>query len=241
MSSIVYNDGSMETPTEHVNDTLSSEELKQIYHTRFAEKLGYREKVWEVLLRDYFQKWFGKDDTVLDLGAGYGEFIQAVVCGKKYAMDLNPDTKGKVGKDVTVFEQDCSKPWPLPDNSLDAVFTSNFFEHLPDKLALTRTISEVTRCLKPGGRIVAMGPNIKYLPGKYWDFIDHYLPLTELSLSEALTQGGLSTETCIDKFMPFTMVNAPEYPPVFISLYLKLPLAWRIFGKQFVVVASKPI
>ena len=222
------------------NETLSPTELKGMYKVRFGEKLEYREKVWEVLISGFFQKWFGKEDAVLDLGAGYGEFIKAVACGKKYAMDLNPDTKEKVGKDVTVFQQDCSERWPLPDNSLDAIFTSNFFEHLPDKQLLSRTVREVYRCLKPGGRIVCMGPNIKYLPGQYWDFIDHYLPLTELSLSEALNQEGLSTEVCIDKFMPFTMVNAPKYPSVFISLYLKMPLAWRIFGKQFLIVARKP-
>ena len=31
-----------------------------------------------------------------------------------------------------------------------------------------------------------MGPNIKYLPGEYWDFWDHYVPLSEASLKEAL-------------------------------------------------------
>lgn len=230
----------MKDPTKSLQETLSSTELKSMYEARFKEKLGYREKVWEVLLRDCFQKWFQTTDDVLDLGSGYGEFINAVHCGKKYAMDLNPDTKDKVGKDVVVFEQDCSERWPLPDNTLDAVFTSNFFEHLPDKQALSRTITEVRRCLKPGGRIVCMGPNIKYLPGQYWDFIDHYLPLTELSLSEALTQGGLKTEVCIDKFMPFTMVNAPKYPTIFIAAYLRMPIAWKLFGKQFLVVAKKP-
>jgi len=192
-------------------------------------------------MRDYFQQFIRLEDTVLDLGAGYGEFINHVQCAKKYALDLNPDTAHLANAGVEVILQDCSKPWPLPDSSVDAVFTSNFFEHLPDKQALARTLSEVHRCLKPGGRLIAMGPNIKYLPGAYWDFLDHHIPLTELSLSEALTQQGFRIETCIAKFLPFTMASGPQYPTFFIALYLRLPLAWRIFGKQFLVIGKKDI
>jgi hypothetical protein len=32
------------------------------------------------------------------------------------------------------------------------------------------------------GRIIALGPNIHYLPGEYWDSYEHYLGLTELLL-----------------------------------------------------------
>ena len=69
----------------------------------------------------------------------------------------------------------------MREGELDLVFTSNFFEHLPDKSSLGRTLEEIFRCLKPGGRLVAMGPNIRFTGGSYWDFWDHYLPLTEAS------------------------------------------------------------
>src|SRR5690349_24406245 len=101
-------------------------------------------------------------------------------------MDLNPGTRENLDAQVSFLEQDCSTRWPLGDQSLDLVFTSNFFEHLPNKTALGRTLEEVFRCLKPGGRLVAMGPNIKHTLGRYWDFWDHYLPLTEKSLAEGL-------------------------------------------------------
>lgn len=220
--------------------SFTGEELQRMYEIRFEGRLEYRNKVWRTLVKDYFQQWIHRSDTVLDLGAGYGEFIHNVICRKKYAMDLNPDTTLRSRADVEVLQQDCSQRWPLQDNSLDVVFTSNFFEHLPDKQALARTLREANRCLKSGGRLIAMGPNIKYVPGAYWDFIDHHLPLTELSLAEAFTQQGFRIEKRIDKFLPFTMASGPQYPTFFVAAYVRLPFAWRIFGKQFLVVARKP-
>ncbi len=58
------------------------------------------------------------------------------------------------------------------DDSLNVVFTSNFFEHLHTKRELRETLMQARRCLRPGGGIIALGPNIRYLPGKYWDFYD---------------------------------------------------------------------
>jgi SAM-dependent methyltransferase len=215
------------------------EELQTIYSNRFSASEQYRNKVWRTLIEHWFQKLIPPDASVLDLGCGFGQFINNVRCGKKYAMDLNPTAKQKLDPSVQFLMQDCSTAWDLPESSLDIVFTSNFFEHLFSKTDLKNTISQVKRCLKPGGRIIAMGPNIKYVPGAYWDFFDHYLALTELSLKEAFDTGGLHTTTAIDRFLPYTMVNAPEYPVAFMRLYLAIPLAWKVMGKQFLVIAEK--
>ena len=130
-------------------------------------------------------------------------------------------------------------PWPLGEGELDTVFTSNFFEHLPNKIALGRTLDEIHRCLKPDGCLIALGPNIRYLPGAYWDFWDHYLPLTELSLTEALENRKFGIERSLARFLPYTMARGREYPLILVRLYLKLPWCWRVFGKQFLVVARK--
>ncbi len=217
----------------------SPADLQRIYEARFRASADYRRSVWRVLIDDYFKQYVNPSDTVLDLGCGYGEFISQVSCAARFAMDLNPDAPRRVGAGVKCLLQDCSAAWSLPENSLDVVFTSNFFEHLPDKASLGRTLDEVHRCLKPGGHLVAMGPNIKYLPGTYWDFWDHYLPLTELSLREALENRSFQIKKCIPKFLPYTMAGGPHYPLSFLRLYIRLPLAWRVFGKQFIVVGNK--
>ncbi len=216
-----------------------SEDLQRIYAARFSANLEYRKKVWSVLITEWFGQYVQATDSVLDLGCGYGEFINTIECRNKYAMDLNPDASRFLAKEITFLLQDCSARWPLSDASLDVVFTSNFLEHLSDKGAVGRTLDEIGRCLRPGGHFVAMGPNIKYLPGEYWDFWDHYVPLSEASLKEALTTRGFLIDTCLGKFLPYTMTSGRRYPVAFLSAYLKLPLVWRMFGKQFLVVGTR--
>jgi SAM-dependent methyltransferase len=215
-------------------------DLQRIYETRFRTNPDYRRAVWRVLIDQFFMRFVRPTDTVLDLGCGYGEFINQVQCASRYAMDLNPDMPRRLEKGVVPLLQDCSSPWQLPDHSLDVVFTSNFFEHLPDKQALGRTLDQARRCLRVGGRLVAMGPNIKYVPHAYWDFWDHYLPLTERSLCEALETRGFQVTCCFGRFLPYTMANRPRYPLSLLRWYLRFPLAWRLFGKQFLIVVENP-
>jgi hypothetical protein len=58
---------------------------------------------------------------------------------------------------------------------------------------------------------------------------------------EVLTKVGFETEHTIDKFMPYTGVGKRQYPMIAIKAYLKLKWAWRIWGKQFLVIARKPV
>jgi SAM-dependent methyltransferase len=221
----------MSTPTR--------EELARIYANRFAATSDYRRRVWQVLVPSFFQQYIPEQAAVLDLGCGYGEFINTVRAGRKLGMDLNSDSKARLNSDVVFLQQDCSREWSVNSGELDVVFTSNFFEHLPDKDTLGRTLDQAFRCLKPGGRLIAMGPNYKFVHGRYWDFWDHHLPLTEMSLTEGLTIRGFEIERCEPRFLPYTIVGGPNYPLWMLSLYLKFPFLWRIKGGQFLVIARK--
>jgi SAM-dependent methyltransferase len=216
-------------------------ELEQEYATRFARTAAYRFGVWKILIHDFFSKWIPENSVILDLGCGWGEFINQVRAQRKYGMDLNPASISKVASEVTLFSQDCSSRWPLEDGHLDIVFTSNFFEHLPTKESLRRTLGEAFRCLKSNGRLICLGPNIKHLPGRYWDFWDHYLPLTELSLKEGLELVGFKIDFVAAKFLPYSMSQGFAPPLLFLQLYLRVPLLWRIVGKQFCVIARKDV
>jgi SAM-dependent methyltransferase len=220
-------------------DARARAELKQIYSLRFAGAQDYRSKVWRILARDFFSKWIWPEHSVLDLGCGHGEFVNATLAAHRYAMDLNPAAKERLDPGVHFFEQDCSARWPLPSATLNAVFTSNFFEHLPSKGALRATLREAFRCLRSGGRLVAIGPNVKAISGPYWDFFDHYLPLTERSLAEVLRLEGFEIETAIARFLPYTMSLGFRPPLWTVRLYLKMRFVWPVFGGQFLVVARK--
>ena len=215
-------------------------ELAREYERRFAGQAVYRRKVWALLTRDVFQRYVPADGAVLELGCGWGEFINQIRARTRLGMDLNPAAAGRLEADVRFLEQDCTRPWPLADRTLDLVFTSNFFEHLPDKASLSRTLTEALRCLRPGGRLVCLGPNIRYLPGAYWDFWDHYLPLTDRSLAEGLELAGFRIERSWARFLPYTMSQERTPPIWMLWLYLRLPLAWPLFGKQFLIVAARP-
>ena len=127
----------------------------------------------------------------------------------------------------------------MPDETLDVVFTSNFFEHLLSKESLRRTLDQAHRCLKANGRLICLGPNIKDLPGRYWDFWDHYLPLTEASLSEGMRLAGFDVERELARFLPYSMSQGFTPPLLFLQAYLRCPLLWRFFGRQFLVIGRK--
>jgi hypothetical protein len=104
---------------------------------------------------------------------------------------------------------------------------------------LQDTLLEARRCLRAGGRLITLGPNVKHLSGSYWDFFDHHLPLTELSLAEAMIMAGFRIEHSIEKFLPYSMSQGFRPPVWAVRAYLAVPFAWKIFGKQFLVIGRK--
>jgi SAM-dependent methyltransferase len=218
---------------------MNSTNLQHIYSRRFDAQEKYRNRVWRVLVDDFFQALVPADGAVLDMGCGYGQFINNIAAAKKFAMDLNPQAQQHLAKGVTLFQQDCSTAWPLPDKFLDVVFSSNFFEHLPSKPSLEDSIRQAARCLKPGGRLIAMGPNARIIPGAYWDFWDHHIPLPERAVVELFEINGFTIDRAVARFLPYTMVNKRESPLLFLKIYIRVPLVWQFFGHQFLVVGRK--
>jgi SAM-dependent methyltransferase len=213
--------------------------VRQIYKLRFSGQEEYRKEIWRILVKNFFSKWIPRDATVLDLGCGYGEFINNIEKCERHGMDLNPDSLDYLNRTVVFHEQDCSSPWPFPKESLDLIFTSNFFEHLPDKQSLNQTIANAKASLKKGGAIMALGPNISCLNGKYWDFWDHHIALSHESLAELFEIHDLKIEKAIARFLPYNMTRVKKRPFFLVKAYLKLPFIWPLLGKQFFIVAKK--
>jgi SAM-dependent methyltransferase len=221
-------------------------ELERIYRLRFDNAVAFRNRLWNVLATEFFQRYVRVTDAVLDLGCGYGEFINNIACGQKYAIDLNAATAPRLDRSVTFFHQDCSKTWPVNPGSLDVVFTSNFLEHLPSKVHVDDTLHQADTALRAGGRLILMGPNIRFLAEAYWDFWDHYIPISHVSLIEALRQQGFGIERAWPRFLPYTMAGrgrtslSAAFIAASLRVYLRIPVVWRIFGRQFLIIATKP-
>ncbi len=219
---------------------MENNDLAELYRIRFSkEELPRKNAIWKVLCRDFIQQYINKSGMIVDVACGYGEFLNNINAERKVAVDLNPDAIKYLDSNVTFYQIKATDLGLIIENKADAIFTSNFLEHLPNKEVLEKFLDQVLIALKPGGRYIILGPNLKFLPGAYWDFYDHHLGLTHLSLSEALELKGFNIDVCIDRFLPYTTQSALPTHPFLVKLYLKMPLFWRFFGKQFFIVASK--
>jgi SAM-dependent methyltransferase len=214
-------------------------EERALYEHRFdAATRAAKARVWTVLCRDFFQRWVRSTDTVLDLGAGFCEFINHIECGAKYALDSNPQVSALAAPGVVTH---CGPAHQLEwlATPVDVVFCSNFFEHMPDKTMLLTTLREVHRILRPGGRLLILQPNIRYAYREYWDFLDHYIALSHLSMVEALALTGFTPTEVRPRFLPFTTKSALPQSPWLVRLYLRFPPAQWLLGKQMFIAAEK--
>lgn len=219
---------------------LEKEHLDKIYRRRFSNyECEQKDRIWKVLCPRFFQQFVPKDGVVLDIGAGYCEFINNIQCAKKYAIDLNEDTPSFANPDVTVAGCYSTNLDFLQNDSIDLVFMSNFLEHLKTKEEILKTFTELHRVLKVGGKIMILQPNIRYLYMSYWDYFDHHVPLTDKSLEEGLEVTGYQVLKSIAKFLPFTTKSKIPKHPLLVRAYLMFPPIWWIMGKQAFVLAKK--
>jgi hypothetical protein len=65
------------------------------------------------------------------------------------------------------------------------------------------------------------------------------LPLTEKSLGEALIITGYRVSECVPRFLPFSVSPRIPRSTRLLRLYLKMPLFWKLFGKQTFMVGVK--
>ena len=212
-------------------------DVQSIYQRRFADTLMFRQQMWEVLCKEFFQRHVPDTGTVVELGAGYCEFINSIRAGRKIAVDLNPDTRRHAGPDVEVILSPTSRIATLDDGVADVVFASNFLEHLTREDILA-TLRETRRVLATGGRFLILQPNIRYCKEDYWQFFDHITPLCERSLSEALETTGFTVQYVLERFLPFTTQGRLPNSIALLKLYLKLRPAWRVFGQQSFFIAT---
>jgi SAM-dependent methyltransferase len=154
-------------------------------------------------------------------------------------VDLNPDTSKFAAAGVKVIQPYNEGPLELPDESVNVVFASNFFEHLPSRQLIIDMLADIRRILVPAGKLIIVQPNIKYLYTYYWDYFDHQIALSEESMREVIVTSGFEIEILKARFLPYTFRSRFPKGGFFVKTYLKFPVLHHIFGKQMFIVARK--
>jgi SAM-dependent methyltransferase len=215
--------------------------LTRLYRRRFSEaELRDMREVWRVLVERFFQERIEPDSTVLDLGAGACLFINHVRARRRIALDANPDLIKYAAPGVETLVTDDLSLAQITDGSIGHVFLSNFLEHLPDYLDVLRLLAVVHRKLRAGGSLLILQPNFRLAPGRYFDYLDHRVILTDASLVEALEVVGFEIRELRARFLPFTSKSKLPRRPWMVALYLRLRPAQWLMGAQSFVCATKP-
>ena len=201
------------------------------FATRFVPD-ARRQRVWQHLAK-YLQRWMPADGALLDLGAGYADLANAANCTRRVAFDLRTDLAEYVAAGVEAEVGDVTDLRRFADATFDAVFASNLLEHL-EWSQLERCIDEVVRVLKPGGHFVAVQPNFRLNPGRYFDDFTHRTIFTDESLPDFLASRGLQPAHREARFLPLTMKSRLSFGHRLVPLYLRLP--FRPFAGQMLVV-----
>jgi 2-polyprenyl-3-methyl-5-hydroxy-6-metoxy-1,4-benzoquinol methylase len=212
-------------------------------HERFdeASEIESRRALWRTIVASYLQDVVacGPQARLLDVGSGWGEFVNAIAGPRRLAIDFTPSFARFVSPAVAFSAQDMRRLAFAP-GSFDVLFASNVLEHLPTRDEVLQALRGFHHVLRPGGRLIVMQPNFKYCTRTYFDFFDHYSAYTELSMAEGLRLAGFAVERVTPRFLPYsTKSRLPQWTWL-VRLYLHLPIAWRIFGQQFLIVARKP-
>ena len=214
-----------------------TEDLDALYRHRFnGDDVTRKMAIWREIA-GFLERWISRDAAVLDIACDEGYFIRNVRAAERWATDIR-DVGAGLGADIHFVQVDgLALSSAVPGNHFDVAFMSNYLEHLPSSAAVLAQMREVHRVLKPGGRVIVLQPNIRYIGGAYWDFLDHKVPLTERSLTEAAETAGFEVERLIPRLLPYTTKSRRPQHPALVRAYLRFPLAWRLMGKQTLLVA----
>jgi SAM-dependent methyltransferase len=140
---------------------------------------------------------------VLDVGAGYGFFLEALERAgyEAHGIEVSAHAAEQARKrsGAPVVQQGAEEPFPFADDHFDAVTLLDVIEHLP---AYPLTLASCHRCLRPGGRLAVITLNAHSLArpllGRRWAWHQdptHVHMFTARMLRQGLEGAGFAVET----------------------------------------------
>jgi SAM-dependent methyltransferase len=202
------------------------------FRTRYAYDNG-RAGVWRAIC-EYLQPEVPVRATLLELGAGYCDFINQIEAPIRYALDVDP-TAAEYCAEGVQFLRASALDIPLPPGSVDLIFASNLLEHFDDT-ELKMLVARIRGLLRPGGRLILIQPNYFYAYREYWDDYTHKKAFTHVSLNDFLVANGFRIRCAEPRFLPFSFKSRVPRSYWLARLYLHAP--WRPRAKQMLVIAD---
>jgi SAM-dependent methyltransferase len=211
--------------------------MASYYTTRYTPDPG-RTKVWKAII-NYLKKYTGPScGSVIDIGCGYGDFINNINATERYAVDLNPDAAGYLVDSVKFNSTRVTDLSCISDSSIDLAFSSNLLEHLTDE-ELAIAASEFLRILKPGGLFITMQPNFYYAYREYFDDFTHKKVFSHESLADFFRANDFELIAMEKRFVPFSLRS--RLPKTYLLTRLYLASFYRPSAKQMLGVFRKKI
>jgi SAM-dependent methyltransferase len=207
------------------------------YHSVHLTPDPARDVVWRVVA-SHLAHLVSPRAHVLEIGAGYCAWINAVHAAHRVATDIWPDVVRYAGPGVEARVLDAATSLrSLGAAAFDVALASNVLEHFaPD------TAAEVARdlwyVLKPGGRLLVIQPNFRYAWYNYFDDYTHRSVFTDVSLPAMLRAQGFQVEEVRPRFLPYSMRDSRlPIRPWLIRAYLHSP--FKPMAGQMLVVAHR--
>lgn len=206
----------------------------------FGTRLSYdrkREVLWRTLVAKVFQPMVGPSDAVVELGAGWCDFINGISARRKVAVDVWSGVVDQADPDVEAHVGPAEDLSFLADSSIDLVFASNLVEHLTREQVDALT-AEAMRVLVPGGRLALLQPNYRLCSKRYFDDYTHVSVWSDVGLATYLEAVGWQVERVEGRFLPLTVKSRLPTSAALISAYLRSPV--KPLAGQMLVVARTP-
>lgn len=213
---------------------------QEYFNTRFVYD-PRRLVIWRAVAEYIQQKYIPKDWRVMDLGAGYCDFIHHIEAREKHALDVFEKLPEIARPDVHAHVGTCTDMSMFGNDSLDCIFASNLFEHLTHD-ELLDTIAEVRRVLRPDGRLILLQPNFKYCYRTYFDDYTHLQIFTHMGMTDLLGMAGMEVEAMHAKFLPVNMKSTLRLRIPFLGtivrMYMRSPIK-PLAGQMLVVARNR--
>ncbi|MEM6489523.1 MAG: class I SAM-dependent methyltransferase [Pseudomonadota bacterium] len=204
------------------------------YHAARFTHDPRRDVLWQTLCRHFFAARVPADGCVLDLGAGYGQFVNNIQARRRIALDLWDELPDHVAPGVEAIVGPATDLSPIAPGSVDYAFASNLFEHLT-KAALTEVLAQLRDRLTARGTLTLLQPNYRYAYAEYFDDYTHETIFSHVSLADFLSANGFEPVEVRPRFLPLSIKGGLPVHPLLIRAYLLSPI--KPIGKQMLVVA----